>query len=154
MKIVMSSTSHSTIQIFFGPKTSCTLSSSSPGPEIHYTARNLLHIDEDGCTSSGYHPVHGQKRPNIIYRAELFSTDGATDEMPTDVALRWATGMKNIDWLLKEAHFYENELKAVQGTVVPRFYGFYVGKVGAVDIGCTLVEWCGGVPHPDLWERK
>ncbi|KZT74965.1 hypothetical protein DAEQUDRAFT_15006 [Daedalea quercina L-15889] len=74
--------------------------------------------------------------------------------MPMDVALRWATGMQCIDRLLKEAHFYENQLKGLQGSAVPKFYGFYVGRTDDIDIGCLLVEWCGGEPHPDLWERK
>lgn len=150
----MPSLSHSTVQIYFGPKTFCTLTSSTLRSQTHYAARNLHHIDEDGCTSSGYHPVHGKKRANIVYHAELCLAGAGSDEMPTDIALRWATGMENIDRLLKETHFYENELKELQGTVVPRFYGLFVGKIGDVDIGCTLVEWCGGEPHVDLWERK
>ena len=109
--------------------------------------RGRLHIQRVSPRPRQEAPQHHLPRGALLRRR-------GPDEMPTDVALRWATGMENIDRLLKEAHFYENELKPLQGTVVPRFYGFYVGKVGDVDIGCTLVEWCGGVPHVDLWERK
>ncbi|TFY67328.1 hypothetical protein EVJ58_g1700 [Rhodofomes roseus] len=146
----------STVQVYFKPNVSYTLSSSS-GAHLNCAVRNLIEVREAGANADESHPLHGKRMVQVIYHAQLYSTsavDQNADEKPIDVALKWATGMRYVDLLLKEARFYEDQLKSLQGIAVPEFYGFYVGRVNDIDIGCLLIEWCDGEPHLDLWERN
>jgi len=68
------------------------------------------------------------------------------------VALKWVTGMERIGMLRWEAGFYETQLKGLQGIIVPTFYGLYTAKIEGVDVGCLVLEWCGGVPDADMCE--
>ncbi|KAG7100094.1 hypothetical protein E1B28_001874 [Marasmius oreades] len=66
------------------------------------------------------------------------------------VVLKFATGEENISLLQREATFYENELRRLQGSVVPRCYGLYQGKEDRGDCGlnvstsCLVLEYCSG----------
>ncbi|KAI1793973.1 hypothetical protein LXA43DRAFT_870193, partial [Ganoderma leucocontextum] len=52
----------------------------------------------------------------------------------------------------EEARLYEQELVPLQGAVVPRFLGFFRGFVGKNEVGCTILEWCGGGPIREAHE--
>ncbi|KAL6307969.1 hypothetical protein BKA93DRAFT_822937 [Sparassis latifolia] len=47
------------------------------------------------------------------------------------------------DDLIKEAGFYQDELAAVQGKIVPKFYGIFQGHFGSRFITCTVLKNCG-----------
>lgn len=68
------------------------------------------------------------------------------------VALKFAVG-NNILALKREGAFYEKELLGLQGTVVPRFYGFFHGTYEDEEIACMALEWCGGHPNRDIFEH-
>ncbi|KAF7368933.1 hypothetical protein MVEN_00219500 [Mycena venus] len=70
---------------------------------------------------------------------------------PTDVvALKVARGSEAVEEMEREAGFYEHQLRDLQGTVVPKCYGFYTAKVRGMDIGCLLLEYCSGPPGRDF----
>ncbi|KAJ7248216.1 hypothetical protein B0H12DRAFT_1020110 [Mycena haematopus] len=62
------------------------------------------------------------------------------------VALKLAHGKEEVEEMEREAGFYENQLKDLQGTVVPKCYGFYTTKVRGTPLGCLLLEYCSGPP--------
>ena len=47
--------------------------------------------------------------------------------------------------LQREASFYMNELKQLQGDVVPMCYGFYTDKRKHAKIGCLVLQYCDKV---------
>ncbi|EPT01579.1 hypothetical protein FOMPIDRAFT_1100822, partial [Fomitopsis schrenkii] len=51
-------------------------------------------------------------------------------------------GLLGVDKLRYEASLYKNELKHLQGDVIPRFYGLYTGEVYGELVGCLVLEWC------------
>ncbi|KAJ7148664.1 hypothetical protein C8R43DRAFT_1194106 [Mycena crocata] len=80
---------------------------------------------------------------NSVYTARI----GARGMEPTDViALKVARGKEEVEEMEREAGFYEQQLKGLQGTVVPKCYGFYTTKVGGTPLGCLLMEYCSGPP--------
>lgn len=52
--------------------------------------------------------------------------------------------------LEREAKFYENDLRHLQGTVVPEYYGFYKGKADGFELACMILEYCGGHGGVDM----
>ncbi|KAJ7176468.1 hypothetical protein C8R46DRAFT_1346512 [Mycena filopes] len=66
---------------------------------------------------------------------------------PADVvALKFAHGEEELEDLQREAGLYEQELKGLQGTVVPKCYGLYTTKIQGTPLGCLLLEYCAGPP--------
>ncbi|KAI0778626.1 hypothetical protein BD413DRAFT_465812 [Trametes elegans] len=51
-------------------------------------------------------------------------------------------GRRAIDALRHEAGMYTGPLRALQGKIVPLFYGFFSGVVDGVEIGVLILEWC------------
>lgn len=60
------------------------------------------------------------------------------------IIVKAAFGLDEMILLNREAEFYSNELRHLQGTVVPKCFGFFRGKVDGVDLGCLLLEYCSG----------
>ncbi|KAF9267006.1 hypothetical protein L218DRAFT_920703 [Marasmius fiardii PR-910] len=81
-------------------------------------------------------------------------------QAPIPVVLKIATGSEQITLLQREASFYENELFHLQGSVVPRYYGLYRGKLlnfspppqstiarsyrEPPTSACMILEYCSG----------
>ncbi|TDL28045.1 hypothetical protein BD410DRAFT_341327 [Rickenella mellea] len=63
-----------------------------------------------------------------------------------EVFVKWAYGPRQIVDLQYEASLYANELRPLQGDVVPRCYGFFVGTLpGSHAIfSCLILEYCSG----------
>ncbi|KAJ6535938.1 hypothetical protein DFH09DRAFT_1402171 [Mycena vulgaris] len=120
----------STLELIWDRKTTYELWSWNNG-NIHYTAQLVRRIKKD------------------VYTVRI----GARGMEPTDVvALKIARGKEAVDDMEREAGFYEQQLKGLQGTVVPKCYGFYATKVNGTSLGCLLLEYCSGPPEriPDL----
>ncbi|KAJ7157136.1 hypothetical protein C8R46DRAFT_1040214 [Mycena filopes] len=73
-----------------------------------------------------------------------------TMESQTQLVLKMARDAGGIAALELEASFYINELKSLQGTAVPWFYGIYHGHIDGVPVACMLLEYRRQVPviHP------
>lgn len=65
-------------------------------------------------------------------------------EATETIIIKSALGPDEMLLLTREAEFYSNELRSLQGTVVPKCFGFFRGKVDGVDFGCLLLEYCSG----------
>ncbi|KAF9813991.1 hypothetical protein IEO21_05362 [Rhodonia placenta] len=80
-----------------------------------------------------------------VYRGMLEETaPSGTQHGSAEVAIKCARGVEAVDKLCYEAGLYQNELAPLQGTVAPRYHGFFVSKVDDVEFGCLLLEWCAG----------
>ncbi|KAJ7242992.1 hypothetical protein C8J57DRAFT_1084107 [Mycena rebaudengoi] len=66
------------------------------------------------------------------------------------VALKIAHGAEAVEELEREAGFYANQLKPLQGVVVPKCYGFYRAKINRTPLACLILEYCAGVPGEKL----
>lgn len=117
----------------------------------HHASHNLFAL----MTSKAYvhqdpqnHPLHGRNAARRMYHAVLEAYNsplrGGTVP-PLQVAVKWVRGRQAVDRLCTEAGFYQNELRHLQGTVVPIFYGCYTARIEGVDVGCLVLEWCGGL---------
>jgi len=62
-----------------------------------------------------------------VFRVTL-ECEGFNDTL--DAVCRFAFGQEGYDRFLKEAGFYMNRLRQLQGSVVPWFYGLYEGHLG------------------------
>ncbi|GBE82664.1 hypothetical protein SCP_0410490 [Sparassis crispa] len=60
-----------------------------------------------------------------------------------DIVLKITIGRDRHVDLIKEANFYQNELAAVQGNIVPRFYGIFQGHIRTLLMTCMVLEHCG-----------
>ncbi|CAL1694052.1 unnamed protein product [Somion occarium] len=68
--------------------------------------------------------------------------DMGGDDVPKEVALKWGRGQHQLLRLAREHELYMNDLRYLQGKVVPRNYGMYVGVVEGREVGCLVLEWC------------
>ncbi len=62
----------------------------------------------------------------------------------TQVAAKWVRGTQAIESLRQEATMYDNDLRPLQGSSVPTFFGMFTGVHNGVDLGCLVLEWCPG----------
>ncbi|ESK90968.1 hypothetical protein Moror_16366 [Moniliophthora roreri MCA 2997] len=113
-------------------------SCSTPAP--HYTARVIkTSINRKGNVST----------------ACLTPKDSNVSVDPDLVVLKTARGAENIALLEREAQIYENELRRLQGNVIPVCYGLYRGQsesrcyVGLRErVACMVLEYCS--PQRDM----
>ncbi|KAJ7757513.1 hypothetical protein B0H16DRAFT_1370844, partial [Mycena metata] len=93
------------------------------------TVKNAVH----------YHArVEHQLKQNVY----ILRTIPSGLEPSTQVVLKMARDAGEVAALELEARFYANELKTLQGTFVPFFYGIYHGVVYGVPVACMLLEYC------------
>lgn len=86
-----------------------------------------------------------------VYTAHI----GPRGREPTElVVLKMARGKEEFADLEREVEFYDNELRYLQGSVVPRFQGYFKTKVDGIDLACLLLEYCSGPPTRDPHEMK
>ena len=93
------------------------------------------------------HPIHGRNATRRVYHAVLEAYNSPLRGFPLSpmqVAVKWVRGRPAVERLCVEAGFYQRELRHLQGIVVPVFYGCYTANVEGVDVGCLILEWCGG----------
>jgi hypothetical protein len=69
-----------------------------------------------------------------------------------DVYVKWAADPKRLKMLAHEADLYSNELKPLQGEVVPRFYGYFTDDAENPTMGCLVLEHCSGSFPDDVEE--
>ncbi|KAF8058189.1 hypothetical protein FPV67DRAFT_1676445 [Lyophyllum atratum] len=99
--------------------------SSESFPTLHATTSALLHRNDH--------------RRSTIYAATL-------DHDRSRVVLKLGLDLQSVEDLTQEANHYVIALKDLQGTVVPRFYGFYEGRCANHSrrrVGCLVLEYCG-----------
>ncbi|KAI0688135.1 hypothetical protein BC835DRAFT_1285323 [Cytidiella melzeri] len=109
------------------------------------------HFFED----SRNHPIHGRNTSRRVFHAVLEGYNSplrGAPFSPVQVAVKWVRGRQAVDRLRHEAKLYQNELRPLQGKVVPILYGCYAGNVEGVDVGCLVLEWCGGAINCSLEE--
>lgn len=69
-----------------------------------------------------------------------------------DVYVKWAADPRRLKMLAHEADLYSNELKPLQGNVVPRCYGFFTDNAENPTMGCLVLEHCSGMFPDDVDE--
>lgn len=67
----------------------------------------------------------------------------------SSVAVKIAETDEDIDALKHEAQLYETSLAPLQGTVVPRYYGYFSGRFQEDKIAVILLQLCTGPPALD-----
>ncbi|KAJ7597381.1 hypothetical protein C8J56DRAFT_1041577 [Mycena floridula] len=91
-------------------------------------------------------PVHQRARVTEQFQNHVHFGTIVFDDHPgsasSAVVLKIARG-RDIQRLTHEAEFYQNELRHLQGSVLPRFFGIYY-KLGDVDVACMMLERCVG----------
>ena len=91
--------------------------------EIHHAARTM------------------RKVRNNVYLAHF----GPRGAQPNQVVIaKMARGPEEMHALTREAEFYMNELRSLQGTAVPRLLGSFRGRERGVELGCLILEHCFG----------
>lgn len=94
-----------------------------------------------------FHDIPG----HAIYSATLFPRLRQEGQRPIKVCLKWARCEADVDELKAEAEVYRTALCHLQGTVVPIYYGCFIGKRPgfAATYGCLILEWCATDSIPD-----
>ncbi|KAH8111277.1 hypothetical protein DFH11DRAFT_1745748 [Phellopilus nigrolimitatus] len=73
---------------------------------------------------------------STVYRASISG--------PGNIVLKLCFEEEHLDDLKKEAENYQTVLQGLRGSVVPEFYGFYMGQdADNRPIGCIVLEDCG-----------
>ncbi|KAH9940238.1 hypothetical protein B0H21DRAFT_755126 [Amylocystis lapponica] len=101
-------------------------------------------------------PVLIHKGNNTAFRATLFRDDGRP---VSDVVCKFAHGKRSFKRLRREAVMYCEQLKELQGRVVPKFYGFYQGETVKTKLmGCIITRFCGEISEVPFfglsWDSK
>ncbi|KAF6754321.1 hypothetical protein DFP72DRAFT_783989, partial [Ephemerocybe angulata] len=81
-----------------------------------------------------------QYRRNI-YAAVLGPKGGENEKL---VLAKIARGTEEVETLAHEATIYTDDLRHLQGTVIPVFYGLWKTKIGGIDFACMFIEHCTG----------
>ncbi|KAH9923006.1 hypothetical protein B0H21DRAFT_701332 [Amylocystis lapponica] len=110
------------------------------------TARNCLVIRN---------PVPIQEDGNTVFRATLHRDNNHV----AYVVCKLTYGKRNLKRLRHEAAIYRDQLRDLQGKVVPRFYGLYEGEMENKELtDCLITQYCGEhaeVPFCGLsWDSK
>ncbi|KAH9950922.1 hypothetical protein B0H21DRAFT_720435 [Amylocystis lapponica] len=140
-------------EIAFDHATVCklwSLSNTQPNITVKITPGQIVPGDE--------HPALGRidKR---VFRAVLETynspvTKETLQALPIDVAVKWARGKKGVDKLCYEAAIYQDYLQSIQGSIVPRFYGFYTATIDDVQVACLVLEWIEEDPKTSIDEDE
>ncbi|KII89954.1 hypothetical protein PLICRDRAFT_53082 [Plicaturopsis crispa FD-325 SS-3] len=101
-------------------------------------------------TATISHTIRGDSRVHI---ATVNTSEALIYSDQTDIIVKIATGKEGIKDLEREAGFYESDLRPLQGSVVPRCYGFFKGKVSGEYQACLLLEFCRFVEHQPSFKR-
>ncbi|KAH8111279.1 hypothetical protein DFH11DRAFT_626465 [Phellopilus nigrolimitatus] len=109
-------------------------------PDLTSASQGALHATVTSKIRAGYHTA--------IYRAIL-----ATQGDETNVVLKFYLEENSIADLKREAAVYTGQLRDLQGVVIPRYYGLYVGgNEGECGFACIVLEDCGECLK-DLFEK-
>ncbi|PCH34031.1 hypothetical protein WOLCODRAFT_62623 [Wolfiporia cocos MD-104 SS10] len=144
----------SILTVFLDQKTTYKLWSLSPKNVCpHFVARNVTQISPTRREKPRHYSKVGAR---VVYRA-LLQTDrgifGGANCAPFAVALKWGVGAERVGLLRREAAIYENELRLLQGSVVPQCFGLFAGRTAnGADVACLVLEWCGGFASADVGE--
>lgn len=79
------------------------------------------------------------------YHYNYLTTEGVIE--PRRVYIKWAFDDKRITKLLREASWYTQDLKELQGQAVPHFYGFFSNDSSYPTVACTIFEL---LEHTDI----
>jgi hypothetical protein len=79
---------------------------------------------------------------------------GYGDSTTRDVYVKWASDPKRMSLLAHEVGLYLNELKPLQGSVVPKFLGYFTDSVKNPKFGLMVLELCEGEPPACAEELK
>lgn len=136
-------TAGTTLDVIFEDSTSVRLVSTSRRlPDAYAKLDSKWNCSADAEPAG---PTQGALNVNRVYHAmlETYRSPVARKRAePTEVAVKWVRGLLGVDKLRYEASLYKNELKHLQGDVIPRFYGLYTGEVYGELVGCLVLEWC------------
>ena len=92
-------------------------------------------------------PQHANVVGNVsgkVYRG-LIGLRG--QEATKMVAMKIARGQEQARLLYHEAQVYQTELKHLQGTIVPKYYGTFVSRIEHNDVAVMVLEYCGNTPQ-------
>lgn len=129
-------------------------------PPITMKLLDVLDCPDYDTTSGEHYVVSNAVRINggRVYKASL-ELGGGTE---LDVALKFATGKKGRQQLVKEAKFYNEELLPVRGFLVPEYIGIFEVQSssdaksdddeGEVIRTCLVVTYVGEVPPQPIPE--
>ncbi|KAL6304783.1 hypothetical protein BKA93DRAFT_825403 [Sparassis latifolia] len=100
--------------------------------------------DKRAADDADSHPIYGPKRARV-YHASLQVNEHypplSHKPAEQDVAVKWVRGEQAVRRLEHEAKLYNEKLAPLQGTVVPRFYGFFSAVIQGINVGCIVLEW-------------
>ena len=65
----------------------------------------------------------------------------------TKAVCKLALFPESIDAFRHEATLYHTKLQELQGSCIPRYYGFYTGVIHGRPAACLLLEHCGVTPY-------
>lgn len=80
-------------------------------------------------------------------------------ELVAGVVCKLAYGKRNLKLLRHEVSMYKNELKELQGMILPGFLGYYEAEMEDEELtGCLVTDYCGDHPKVPLhglpWDMK
>ncbi|RPD82075.1 hypothetical protein L226DRAFT_607268 [Lentinus tigrinus ALCF2SS1-7] len=141
------------LEVSFGTVKQYTFLAASP----RYSWTEVTVVDEStpSVTLDGVPLVSNYEGAHCIYRGymEQFECKGGKRLVALrEVALKWVVGAERVAGAKREAGLYDKELRPLQGSIVPRFYGCFTSIIGDVEVACIVLEWCAGPPIKDTFE--
>ncbi|KDR80117.1 hypothetical protein GALMADRAFT_62327 [Galerina marginata CBS 339.88] len=126
--------------------------------ELQWEGRttHLLSTDWDPATTPAHKKIARiiETIGHSVHLGFLKAGDSAKEEK---IVCKLAHGHGNVKSLEREAEFYRNDLKDLQGKVVPQYFGFYKQDLGET-IACLLLEYIDDddkdITNGPLWYRR
>ena len=112
-------------------------------------ARNLFSI-----LSSSKAPAKGHSAGLVRIRSVDQNGKPYGDSKTKEVYVKWAGDSERLSKLAHEAGLYCNDLKSLQGSVVPRCHGFFTDSVKDPKFGILVLEMCSGTYPVEADELK
>ncbi|KII90557.1 hypothetical protein PLICRDRAFT_39132 [Plicaturopsis crispa FD-325 SS-3] len=129
-----------------------TIDTSSPVGTSGFTMRRVQ-VDDSNTTpdpsATDHYTMHDVRllhrgATSTIYRA-VASTQGADND--TEAVLKTVRHRDETDAdaasLIREYQWYQNQLRSLQGTVIPRCYGVFRGEYHGLWITSLVLQYCG-----------
>ncbi|KAH9922679.1 hypothetical protein B0H21DRAFT_765855 [Amylocystis lapponica] len=83
-----------------------------------------------------------------IHKAVFRATLHRGNKRVADVVCKFTYGKRTLERLRHEAAIYRDQLKDLQGKIVPKLYGLYEGEMDDEELsGCLITQYCGKHPN-------
>ncbi|KAK1234855.1 hypothetical protein PQX77_001949 [Marasmius sp. AFHP31] len=112
--------------------------------ELIYSPGNVYNLRSLDSKEPPQHARVIRKLGGKVYQARIGFKGQETNRT---VALKIARGQDEVRMLYHESQVYQGELRSLQGTVVPEYYGSFMTRIDGTEVAVMVLELCANTPQ-------